>query len=374
MRVTFASTLAALSIASSGVSGSVHAQTAPQTYRDWSVTCNNVKTCMAYSTSANSEGGLARRPVGLSDDLPEGWITIERAAGPSNAARIQLSRPDLSSDQIPAGAELRLLGPNGRVLPRGVFAATMGSRDVIEVAPALNNQFLSVARGASHLVLVVGPVKRPVFFVSLSGLVASGRAMDARQGRTGAVDALIDIGRKPVNSAPAAPELPQIAAYAFTKRPKVRPPEYIMERRRTECDDAERLDAGGSNIESFDIGRGRVLWSIPCGAGAYNMWNRYYIAPPRGMLMRAQFLRQVAVDGEDDINMVNANVDPAKGTITTFNKARGLGDCGSSETYAWNDRDFVLAGSSAMVPCGGIVSDFWPSTFASRLVTVPVRR
>jgi Protein of unknown function (DUF1176) len=350
------------------------AQSAPQTYRDWSVTCNNIKTCMAYSTSSQSEGGLAARPRGVGDGVSEGWMTIERPAGPNAMAKIFLSRPDLSASSIPANSEIHLLAPNGRLVPRGIFAATLGARGAIDIAPSLNATFISVARSASHAILVVGPGKRRVFYISLSGLVASGRAIDARQGRTGSVDALIDVGRGAANLAPAAPVLPAIAAYAFTKRPYGRAPNYVMERRAAECDDAERVDVGGTNIESFDIGRGRVLWSIPCGAGAYNMWNRYYIAPPRGMLARAQFLRQIAIDGEDDINMVNATLDPAKGTITTFNKARGLGDCGSSETYAWNDRDFVLAQSSEMVPCGGIVSDFWPSTFVSRVVTASAQR
>jgi hypothetical protein len=350
------------------------AQSSTQAYRDWSVTCDNTKTCMAYSTSTNSEGGLSKRPNGMRDDAQEGWLTIERAAGPGTIARIQVSRPDLSSTQLPANAELLLLGPNGRALPRGTFAATLGSRDVIEIAPVQNSQFLSVARGASHLVLVAGPTKRPLFYISLSGLVASGRAIDARQGRTGSVDALIDIGRKPANTSPPAPPLPAIAAYAFKKRAYVRAPSYVMEKRAAECDDAERLDAGGTNIESFDMGRGRILWAVPCGAGAYNMTTRYYIAPPRGMIMRAQFLRQVAVEGADDINLINATIDPTKGTLTTFYKARGIGDCGNSETYAWNGQAFVLAQSSEMVPCGGIVSDFWPSTFTSRIVTAPAQR
>lgn len=372
--MTTAPKLIALTLALFAASQNAQAQSAPSTYRDWSVTCDNVKTCMAYSTSANSEGGLAKRPRGFNEDLPEGWMIIEREAGSNSVAKILISRPDLSSTQIPPDAELRLLGANGRVVSRGVFAATIGSEGVIEVAPSLNSRFLSAARGASHVILVVGPIKRPVFYVSLSGLVASGRAIDARQGRTGVTNALIDVGPKPASAASAVPALPVITAYAFTKRPFVRPPEFLMARRATDCDDAERLDTGGTNIESFNLGRGRILWSVPCGAGAYNVWNRFYIAPPRGILMRAQFLRQVAVDGEDDINLVNVNVDPAKGTITTFDKARGLGDCGSSETYAWNGQDFVLAQSQEMVPCGGITSDFWPSTFTSRIVVAPATR
>lgn len=349
--------------------GYAAAQSAPLTYRDWSVTCNNIKTCMAYSVSSRSEGGLVSRPRGLSDDVQAGWMTIERAAGPTSTPRILLSRPDLSSNSIPSDAEIRLLDTSGRLVERGIFAATMGSTGAIEIAPSLNASFISVARGASHAVLVVGPVKRKVFFVSLSGLVASGRAIDAHQGRTGTTNALIDIGRRSASSVPAAAARPILTAQSFTKRAGVRPPAAVMALRTAACDDAERLDAGGTNIEAFNLDRGRILWSVPCGAGAYNMWNQLYIQAPRTGIVMAHFTGKPVGDSEEAIGIVNASINPAKGMITAFDKGRGLGDCGSAETYVWTGTDFALAELSEMVPCGGIISDFWPSVFTSSVVT-----
>jgi hypothetical protein len=350
-------------------------QATPQTFRDWSVVCDNVKTCMAFSSSSQSEGGLAKRPLNLRGDVSEGWMTIMRVAGPNTSAQILLSRPDLSRSSLPAGAEIHLVGPNGRLVPRGVFAATLGSLDAIEIAAVLNADFLRVARTASHAILVAGPAKRPVFYVSLSGLVASGRNIDARQGRTGAIDALIDTGRVPASRAPTPPPLPVINAVAFTKRSTITATAEIMRKRQTDCDDAQRFDPGGRGIEAFDLGTGRTLWSVPCGAGAYNTWNRFYLGQARGgALVRANFFRPNPVEGQDDINLTNASIDPTKGIITSFSKARGIGDCGSEETYAWNGTDFVLADSHEMVPCGGIVSGFWPSTYAARVVTTTTRR
>ena len=62
-----------------------------KTFRDWSVTCNNVKSCMAYSVSSNSEGGIVSRPRGLSEETPPGWMAIERDAGPAALPIISLS-------------------------------------------------------------------------------------------------------------------------------------------------------------------------------------------------------------------------------------------------------------------------------------------
>jgi Protein of unknown function (DUF1176) len=362
----------AIIVLSSLLASVSHAQFNPQvstqTYRDWSVTCNNVKRCMAYSTSTKSEGGLALRPRGASPDLSEGWMIIERAAGLNASAQILLSRPDLSSTSIAANSQIHLLGANGRVLPSGVFAATLGNRGAIQIAPSLNTTFLNVARTASHAVLVSGPVKRPVFFVSLSGLVASGRAIDAFQGRTNTAGALIDVGRRSNATVPAAPVLPVVTAIPFAKRTGVRPPAALLARRVADCDDGERFDPGGGNIEAFTLDRNRTLWSVPCGAGAYNTWNRFYIQPARGALVVALFTGKPVGDAEEAIGLMNASIDHAKGVITAFSKGRGLGDCGSAETYVWDGDVFQLAQLSEMVPCGGIISEFWPSVIESRVV------
>lgn len=367
MRNNFHTSLAAISIAC--LAAPVLAQSAPMTYRDWSVTCNNIKTCMAYSASSTSEGVGRVRPRGMSDDVPEGWMTIERAAGPNSVARILISRPNLESTQIPADAELHLLDSNGRSVSTGVFAATMGDRSAIEIHPSVQGQFLSAARAASHVVFVVGGVKRPVFFVSLSGLVASGRNIDARQGRTNTQGALIDIGQISNSRVPVAPPLPIVIAQAFVARAASAPPASLISRRMTECDDFQTLSARNRTIESYRLNRTQILWSVACNMGAYNTWNRYYIQSPRDVIAPAKFIGSGIEDRREANSLVNTGVDPAKGLITAFSKARGVGDCGSDETYAWNGQAFVLATRIEMAPCGGIIADFWPSVVASRIVT-----
>jgi hypothetical protein len=363
--------LAALLVTLLGASAEV--QAAPLTYRDWSVTCNNIKTCMAYSVSSQSEGGLISRPRGLSEDVAQGWMTITRAAGPNAIPSILISKPDMSSDTLPPGTVLRLVTADGRTVAGGQFAVEMNSSDGIEIPASQNASFLRAARLATHAILVQGRNARPIFYFSLSGMVASGRAIDAHQGRTGTLDALIDVGRRPSNSVPSAPVRPVLYATAFARRPAVRPPASVMERRRLQCDDAERLDAGGTNITAYSLDRGRILWSVPCGAGAYNTWNQFYIQPARGPLVMAGFTGKPEGDSDEAIGLINASIDPAKGMITAFSKARGLGDCGSAETYIWNGETFALAELSEMVPCGGIISNFWPSVVTHTILPKTTR-
>lgn len=349
------------------------AQSAIQTFRDWSVVCNNVKTCMAFSTSSNSEGNLAVRPRGVSDDVSEGWMTIERPAGPNSVPTILLSRPDLAQARLPPDAQIQLVGGNGRPVARGTFAATLGSRGAIEIAPSVSSQFLIAARSATHAIFVTGPVKRKVFYVSLSGLVASGRNIDARQGRTGTTDALIDVGRARA-SINAAPTLPVLTALPFSLRPRAQPPAAIMNLRSRDCGDAERYDKGGTNIEAFNLNGGRTLWSVPCGAGAYNQWNQFYVQQPRAPIVSVSFTGRPQADGtEANVTIINPSINAAQGEIRAFYKGRGLGDCGSAETYVWTGNQFALAQMKEMLPCGGIVSDFWPSVVAHEVRLRPAR-
>jgi Protein of unknown function (DUF1176) len=350
------------------------AQTATQSYRDWSVTCDNIKTCVAFSLSSQSEGGQGARATGLSPDVPEGWLLIERAAGPGSVARIRISAPSLAETPVLAGSFVRLLASNGSTLPRGQFPVIATRDGGVQIAPAAVRGFIGLARSASHLVFVSRQSARPDFVVSLSGLVASVRAMDAQQGRTNNVTALIDVGRINAARVPAAPALPIVSAQAFSKRANSTPPAELLTLRTSDCEDGEQLDNNIGRIEAYDIGRISTLWAVPCGAGAYNTWSRYYIQNRSGSLRPVRFSGSQDRDDEDVFGLMNPSVIPARGTITVFSKGRGLGDCGEAATYAWTGKTFVLAQFNEMQPCGGIVSTYWPSVRTSRIVTAPARR
>jgi Protein of unknown function (DUF1176) len=276
-----------------------------------------------------------------------------------------ISRPDLDAAALPSRAMIHLVSGNGRGLAGGQFVAITGSNQAIEIPANQVSAFIRVARGASHAILVSGPNARPVFYISLSGLVASGRAMDAQQGRTGTLTALIDMGRRPASTVPPAPAKPVIVAQPFTPRARVAPPAALLRLRQSECDDSERYDPGATNITAYTLDRTRILWSVPCGAGAYNVWNRFYIQKPDRSLTPVSFTGLAPRDETDAYGPVNPSIDPQRGMVTAFSKGRGLGDCGTAETFAWSGQAFVLTSARAMLPCGGIISDFWPSLFTS---------
>jgi hypothetical protein len=350
------------------------AQTATQSYRDWSVTCDNIKTCVAFSLSSQSEGGRGVRATGLSPDISDGWLMIERAAGPNTVAKVRLSAPSLAETPVLAGSFVRLLATDGSNIPMGQFPVIATRDGGVQIAPAAVRSFIGMARSASHLVFVPRPSARPDFVVSLSGLVASVRSIDAQQSRTNTVTALIDVGRINADRVPAAPALPVITAQAFSKRANATPPAELLTLRNSDCEDVERLGDNIGRIEAYDVGSSRTLWAVPCGTGAYNTWSRYYIQSRSGSLRPVRFEGSQNRDDEDVFGLMNPSVVPTRGTVTVFSKGRGLGDCGEAATYAWTGEAFVVAQFNEMVPCGGIVSTYWPSVQTSRVVTVPARR
>jgi hypothetical protein len=146
-------------------------------------------------------------------------------------------------------------------------------------------------------------------------------------------------------------------------------PKSVLEIRKAECDDSERYDPGGQGIEGFSLGKGRILWSVPCGAGAYNAWSKFYLQQGNATVVPYPFPGpERDALGEDAHSLVNASIEPEMGQISTFSKGRGIADCGTAETYTWDGMRFVLTKLLEMNACGGLIPDFWPQRIKTEVV------
>jgi hypothetical protein len=67
-----------------------------------------------------------------------------------------------------------------------------------------------------------------------------------------------------------------------------------------------------------------------------------------------------------DNSTVNGAYDPKTRTLSAFAKGRGIGDCGSAQTWAWTGDRFVLTQESTMGECAGVPSDLWPVAWRTR--------
>lgn len=348
----------------------VQAQSVPKEYRDWSVSCSNIKTCTAVSISGLNEMGVSARPRGVPADTEMGWLWLEIDAGPIAKPKIIYSAMYSSAQPTPKDGSLRIVGRDGRPLANGTFLLTPDESGASLLPSADVDRFITLARNGHAVVYSSGAGRRVQSFASLTGFVAALRAIEVTQGRTGTAAAWIDKGKLARERVPPAPAAPIVKAVAFTKlSARTTVPKSVLEIRKAECDDSERYDPGGQGIEGFNLGKGHILWSIPCGAGAYNTWSKFYLQQGNAAVAPHPFLgpERTATD-EDAHSLVNVSVEPETGQISAFSKGRGIADCGIAETYTWDGTRFVLTTLLEMNACGGLMPDYWPQRVKTEVV------
>ena len=346
------------------------AQSVPKDYRDWSVSCSNIKTCTTVSISGLNEMGVSSTLRGVPADSEMGWLWFEIEAGPTAKPKIIYSAMYTSAQPTPKNGSLRIIGRDGRSLRNGIFVLTADESGASQLSSADVDRFIELAQIGRAVLYSNGGSRKSTSFVSLSGFVAALRAIEVTQGRTGTAGAWVDVGRIARERIPPAPATPRINAVAFTKLPiRTSIPKAVLERRKAECDDSERYDPGGQGIEGFSLGKGRILWSIPCGAGAYNAWSKFYLQDGRTSVIPYPFPGPESTASDEDAHsLVNVSIEPETGQISTFSKGRGIADCGTAETYTWDGTRFVLTTLLEMNACGGLMPDYWPQRVKTEVV------
>ena len=67
-----------------------------------------------------------------------------------------------------------------------------------------------------------------------------------------------------------------------------------------------------------------------------------------------------------DDELQNVTYDPKTHTLTSVAKGRGIGDCGSNETWLWDGKAFRLLRETEMDACRGVLIDDWPTRYVAR--------
>ena len=332
-------------------------------FRDWYAVCDNGNACVAYT------GGVAA------------WVRVGMDAGPQ-------AQPTIHFGLWPDGGEETLGAPISLVIDGRRHATTPGPDDTSSaVIPASDvRAVLTELAAASSISLVSGDQTAEL---PAAGASATLLWFDERQGRLDTTTALIRRGQRAASAVPAAPDLPVIAAApavsqaGFTaaldpvntddEDDNAVPPAALEAvpavkqcRENTSFNDYLRKAVTASRLNATT-----ELWGIPCDSGAYNVSYTYFLtgaggADPRPVSFPdADGKPMEGADGTEDW-LINPAYDPATRTLSAFAKARGLGDCGVSQTWTWTGRGFVLSREQVMSDCFGMVSDFWPTTFRSR--------
>jgi hypothetical protein len=217
-----------------------------------------------------------------------------------------------------------------------------------------------------------------------SGASAALLWIDERQGRLGTTTALLRRGDRPARAVPAAPALPVVrpappvaqGAFAGANSPmgedppaSLRVPSAIEALAEVKACREESNDYLDKAVLAARLDASTVLWGIPCGSGAYNATYVLYLARPDGTGVRPAPLPKRdpgSARDDGDLWLVNPVYDTEAQTLTVFPRGRGLGDCGTIQTWTWTAEGFALTEERIMGDCQGMSPDHWPTTWRTR--------
>lgn len=174
---------------------------------------------------------------------------------------------------------------------------------------------------------------------SLAGLTASLIWIDEMQGRLGSerVAEAPPVGLDPAGGTPVSPG---ISAALLAQHEAD-----------TECQPQADL-VNGADVESGMVAEGKPIYFLPCWGGAYNFGWKAYVE-----VFEGEFALQAIPEFSPErgwtatTHLVNYGWDPASQSITTFNKGRGLGDCGTSGEWRWDEFSFRLIEFRSKAEC-----------------------
>jgi hypothetical protein len=124
---------------------------------------------------------------------------------------------------------------------------------------------------------------------------------------------------------------------------------------------------GPEEAETAALAAGETLLLLACGSGAYNVSSVPFVVR-RGRAEIADFDFKPAWWEKGKPMLTNAAWDAGRGLLISFGKARGLGDCGTTNAFAWDGRAFRLVEQADMDECRGS-RDFittWRATVVRR--------
>jgi hypothetical protein len=334
---------------------------ADKDFRDWHAACDNLRNCSAYGLPADDPAGA--------------WVRIERGGAPAAPARITIAADvNEKTKVVLAFDDTALPG-----LPAGPVALERSDNDafgrvVIDDPAAIDAMVASMRKAQTLTVRRIDPPDGEksdpeTSTISLSGAVAALLWIDEQQQRLGTASAFIRRGDKPVSSIPPQPKAPVIHAAkpppAGAAPRALAPAEarLLTAKAKALCGEGERHTA---LEDSARLAPDTSLYEFSCkdNSGAYNFTSVFLIAPDAApqaaRAVKFAFPAGIEAKGAPDALAINAGFDQKTMTLSTFNKGRGLGDCGSAEDWVFDGQTFQLLLLQSMPHCKGITAADWP--------------
>ncbi|WP_406852287.1 DUF1176 domain-containing protein [Brevundimonas sp. BH3] len=310
-------------------------------FRDWTAICDNINNCVAY---APAEGDT-------------GYVMVKMEAGPEAKPLVHADSYALPND----GWRMQLTIDGRSFVGEGVQE---GDKRTVTTFPQSSDTLIAAIGNSTTMTLSSADKTTPV---TVSGAAAALLWIDERQGRTGTTTALIGNGDRPASAVPTPPSAPtvvRVPAISQENLPRTMPASVLANEHLKQCNDLNReAITANQNWTVYRLGTETLLWSIPCGFGAYNAMESYFTSSPDGS--NVQSLSLPSSRGPQEI-LVNSEFDSQTNTLSAFSKSRGPGDCGQIAKWVWNGNSFAIVQENTMEDCLGMHSDLWPSTWRAR--------
>ncbi len=343
---------ALIAVAAHGVALAGPAVGKLMTFRDWTVGCDNGLACQAVALTPNgpSDGALS--------------LVITRPAG-------ALASPTIEMSGFTTKADRYRIVIDGKIADTGTMQVgsetiRVGGADAMKLARAM-------AKGKAMRLIDGGGADLGT--ASLSGVAAALRYTDSQQGRAGSKGAVIATGPKMAVAKKVI--VPVISAKKIAPTDMLPDASALVALSESSPCAAERF--GSTEDTAYSLGTGpkgaQALVMLNCGAGAYNFSSGIYVGQrePKGKwsFVPATFdygAGGFSADSKIPL-LVNADWDAATQTIRSYAKGRGLGDCGSSESWVWDGATFRLTSATAMGECRGSLD--WIPIWRAEVKVVP---
>lgn len=304
--------------------------------KDWAAACDNTISCEAVSLLGD----------GQDENTPT--ATLSRSGDGAGTVVIGVSLAEPRGDRYRLFIDGRFV--NGGALAKGEYSIRLEGPEALKLARAM-------ARGRK--LVVQGADGARLGELSLYGTAAAFTRIDALQNRAGTRSALFATGRKALRARSA--ELPVILAQRIGKQEAIPDAGTIVRLVESSVCAGERI--GVTEDSAYSLGKHAgnfmALVMLSCGNGAYNFSSAPFVGTSRDgrkwsfAPARFDYPETTAAQMGGVNLLVNSGWDADSQRISSYAKGRGLGDCGSAETYVWDGAMFRLVDAYAMDECRG---------------------